>query len=459
VALFAVGDYERISKYHINKVLVDISETEFFNIDMQNRSANSGESYRIIAGPNAETTIKKSHGKNYANGHVFLKGKSAGIDITVGYSSGSKVWSNAYEKIPSFIKWCQRLAEKIVSDKEVKTNTGFDNLPIGRVVEKFPLTAHSATWHHETFSEAPFLLVSIEDELLYRHQLLDFTINILREESDLLQLSIDLIYDDIIIPLTYDFGHHFQYRIPQELRYLVEVNGHTLELIEYLNESPFQILLDDFGMVSNHEYFEPPREDEFQYPAEKILSHDWNKDGTDIKIEFYDDHQDKINNGNKASIHDALEIKLLSENYDILIYDHGTGEIADFISFKEYTERIEINLYHVKGSSGELPGDRVSDVYEVCMQAVKSQAWTTNKQTFKNKIRRRTENHPEKYLIGDLNMGLNMILKSKKVDFVFSIVQPGISQETFSPKLSYILAASDDYITNNGYEPLVVIGS
>ncbi|MGC2236542.1 MAG: DEAD/DEAH box helicase family protein [Pyrinomonadaceae bacterium] len=101
VKTFVVGAYERVSKYQINKVLVDISDTEFFSIGMQNRTANSGESYRIMTGPNTENAVRKSHGKNYANGHVFLKGKSNGEEITIGYSSGAKVWSNSYQKIPN----------------------------------------------------------------------------------------------------------------------------------------------------------------------------------------------------------------------------------------------------------------------------------------------------------------------------------------------------------------------
>src|SRR5690606_6820201 len=114
VEVITTTDYSRISKYELNKVLMDISDPEFFNIGMLNRSANNGESYRIIAGPNAENTIRKSHSKNYANGHVFMKGTSGGSNITIGYSSGSKVWSNAYEKIPKFITWCKLIGTKIV---------------------------------------------------------------------------------------------------------------------------------------------------------------------------------------------------------------------------------------------------------------------------------------------------------------------------------------------------------
>lgn len=459
VEIFAVGEYKRISKYQINKVLIDISDAEFFNIGMQNRSANSGESYRIIAGSNAETTIRKSHTKNYANGHVFMKGKAEGEKITVGYSSGSKVWSNAYQKIPTFIKWCSVLAKKIVSDREVKTNTGFDNLPIGKVVNNFQLPAHSATWNHATFSEWPLFYQMQEDEIVLTAQLLDFGIQIKKEDSDLYQLMIDLELDDLIIPLSYDFTHHFRFREHQAYTYLIEISGQNIDLIAYLNDSPFQIFLDDFATIVNHEFYGSPAEADYQFSAEKILSFDWNAANTDIEKEYYDNGQDKINNGNKNSIHETLRASLVAQNYDILIYDHGKGEVADFIAIKESGDKIKINLYHVKASSGEKVGDRVGDLYEVCMQAVKSQVWTTSKHHFREKLLSRTYQRDDKFISGDRTAFTTLINKSKMAEFTFTIVQPGISAATFSPKLSYILAATDDYLINNGYESLIPIGS
>ncbi|RLD35696.1 MAG: hypothetical protein DRI74_10395 [Bacteroidetes bacterium] len=459
VEIFAEGEYNRISKYQINKVLLDITAPEFFNIGMQNRSANSGESYRIIAGPNAENTIRKSHSKNYANGHVFMKGTSEGSNVTIGYSSGSKVWSNAYEKIPNFINWCKTLASKIISERDEKTNTGFDNLPIGKVVDSFQLPAHSATWHQDTFGETPFLLKLQEDDILSTNQLLDFAIEIRTELSSLVQLAIDLILDDTIIQLKYDFQNHFQFREIPEFNFVIETNGHNDDLLDYFNDTPLQIYLDDFATIANHEFFAPANEGDYQYLADKILSYDWNINNTDITKEFYKTAQEKIDNGNKNSIHETLHIKLSSENYDILIYDHGTGEVADYITLKEFADKFEINLYHVKGSSGNNPGDRVTDVYEVCMQVIKSQAWTTNKHTFKSKILNRTKEHPEKYIVGNKDIFTDFMNEGKRLVFSFTIIQPGISQATFSPKLSHILAATDDSLVNSGYESLIAIGS
>lgn len=354
---FAVGVYTRLPKYQLNKVLLNITNPEFFNIGMQNRSSNSGESYLIKTGSNAENTIRKSHSKNYSNGHVFLKGMSEGSNITVGYSSGSKVWSNAYEKIPSFINWCKILALKIISDQEVKTNTGFDNLPIGKVVDNFQLSAHAATWHHDTFSEIPFLLEVDGDEVISTFQLLDFHIEIDKALSDLNQLAIDLILDNVVIRINYDFVNYFTLRQAPAVTFMVETNGQTADLVDYLNESPLQIYLDDFATIANHEFYAPPKEGDYQYAAEKILATAWNNANTDITREFYSTAQEKNNNNSRNSIHETLHDILLNEHNNVLIYDHGTGEVADFITVNELNDKIEIKLYHVKGSSGANPGD------------------------------------------------------------------------------------------------------
>ena len=459
VTTFALGNPERIPKYQINKVLKDIVDPEFFNIGMQNRTASSGESYRIIAGSNAETTIRKSHSKNYANGHVFLKGKADGSNVTVGYSSGSKVWSNAYEKIPNFIKWCNVLGAKIISEGEVKTNTGFDNLPIGKVVNVFPFPVHSANWHHDTFTETPFLYLMDEDELISQHQLLDFSIEIRKDISTNTFMAFDLTLDEITIELSYDFEHHFQLREVYTFSILVSEQSGHISIERYLNESPLQIFMDEFATLANHEYYEPPKEGDFQYEPSKIQSINWGLHNTDITKEFYFNAQSKIDNQNRNSIHETLKSILEQEIPSVLIYDHGSGEVADFITIRESAEKIMCCLYHVKGSTGVNPGDRVSDVYEVCMQAIKSQSWTTKKYTFKNKILDRTNDHPEKFIIGDQTIFTGIINQSKRIEFTFAIVQPGISQATFSPKLSHLLAATDDSINNSGYEPLVAIGS
>lgn len=460
IDIFGVGTPKRISKFELNKVLADVSNTEFFNIGMQNRSANSGESYRTSAGPNAEKVITKSHGKNYANGHVFLKGVDQGDNITIGYSTGSKVWSNSYDKIPNYIKWCQHIGAKIISNKVVKTNTGFDNLAIGQVVNALPYAALLAVWHKDVFHQAPFLVSLSGDEIISRPELLDYDILIDTASSTLNQIWIDLVLDDEIISLIYDFQNRFQFRITPDYNYQIEESSHTTDLIAYFNENPFSLYLENFAMIIDHEYYEPPKESEFRFDPARIFSFDWAYHNTDIEKEFYyDPLTEKAANGNRNSIHETLQARLVSENYPVLIYDHGTGEIADFISIEELNDKIQVTLYHVKGSGGANAGDRVNDVYEVCMQVVKSQSWTPNRSAFEKKVIDRTKDKPQKFLSGNKHLFSQLMNKQKQFAFSFVVVQPGISATSISDKISYVLAATDDSLITNGNESLTVLGS
>ncbi|MBL7840561.1 MAG: DEAD/DEAH box helicase family protein [Cyclobacteriaceae bacterium] len=459
VKTFAPTGHQRISKYQLNKVLADLTETEFFNIGMQNRSANSGESYLTMAGSNAENAIRKSHGKNYANGHVFMKGRETdGTKITIGYSSGSKVWSNSYLKIPNYIKWCGTLAEKIVSNKEVKTNTGFDNLPVGQVVQQFPSRPHAAQWNGECFTEMPILKVLNGSDVIFEGRLIDLEIVIDKARTTPTSLVFSIPINTRSIVMKYSCSDFFEYIDNLGLEIKVTEIGDDVYLTEYLNEVPPTIYLDDFGALINHEYFSPPNETEFQFDAQRIRSGVWATSNTDVTKEFYQNAAEKIANGNRNSIHDTLQSSLLAVGNNVLIYDHGTGEVADFISVNETESKVEVNLFHVKGSGGQTPGDRVDDLYEVCMQSIKSTVWVTNRQTFMRKITTRVTGQPTKFLTGNFQEFERIMRVSKPFNFVFTVVQPGVSSATLTQKLSYLLAAADDHTSNSGYT-FNVIGS
>lgn len=53
----------------------------------------------------------------YAAGHVFCKALSdINGDITIGYSSGSKIWSSSYMSIPEYVQWCEENGKKIANN-------------------------------------------------------------------------------------------------------------------------------------------------------------------------------------------------------------------------------------------------------------------------------------------------------------------------------------------------------
>lgn len=450
LSTFSIGNTSIIPKSRLNKVLVDLTDREFFNIGMLNRLSNTGESYRIITGQNAEKAIKKSDGRLYSGGHVFAKAvDQESNNVTIGYSSASKVWSNIYEKIPIFIEWCKVIAGKISSDKIVVTNSGFDNLSVGEIIDKFPASVYSISWNSETFKDTPFLEVADEEGTITSYQLLDFDIKIVEENSTLEEIELFLSNDEVSFELIYNFQDHFSYKNSSHDEYFVFWGtSQRDDFILYLNEYSPTFYLKDFSSVSYHEWHKSPPPEKTYFDSDHIEVIDWS--GVNIQKEF----------GTPDSIHTFLINYLKLCDLDILIYDHGPGEIADFITIKEEKDIVKIELIHVKSATGKVAtGERVGDVYEVCGQAVKSLVWITNKIPFRKNVERRTLKHPEKYLKGDSKEFLGILSKDKVINFQISIVQPGISKSNIIPKISEVLTANDDYISNSGNNYLKVYAS
>ncbi|MGB4439011.1 MAG: hypothetical protein WBJ13_07270 [Sedimentibacter sp.] len=96
-------NYLKISKSSMHRVLGGLSEFEIFNSGMANKYG-SGESYRISAGSDVSEAIDASTGMMFEAGHAFCKAKSNEETLTIGYSSGSKMWSSSYLPVYQFVK-------------------------------------------------------------------------------------------------------------------------------------------------------------------------------------------------------------------------------------------------------------------------------------------------------------------------------------------------------------------
>lgn len=149
---------------------------------------------------------------------------------------------------------------------------------------------------------------------------------------------------------------------------------------------------------------------------------------------------------------------MADRNPQILVYDHGVGEIGDFIIINERDREIHIEIFHVKAANTDKTGDRVSYLYEVCGQAEKSLIWTKNRSTFLSKLNQRLEKaddkvridgNQDKVKIGSPEKIQDIFEADKVLKFDIAIVQPGLSLNGLSEKLSHLLAATDDYIRTN----------
>lgn len=435
------GSYEKIPKYQMNRVLGELKGFEIFNSGMQNRFTESGESYRISAGSDVSESIDPVTGKLYSAGHVFCKANTDESEITIGYSSGSKMWSSSYLPIPEYVKWCDYNGKKITNSKMiVKTNTNYDYLPIPTQLTKYPDNIFMCDYSASTYTSSP-VLYSPENSSL-KEILIDIRPKIKLINSS--NITLEFNFHDVCENIVCDIKGKYYSTNPQ----IMIIDGRDKNfLADYLNDYPLTFKTTDDVLIQGIEYLQG-NSDSITFSSDNIFVVDWAKYGTNIKIEVNDPKYHPTGISIQTTIENILR-EDKSNKY--IIYDHSSNEMADFITVKESESNLEVTLFHVKKMSAENYNKSVDDIYEVAGQAVKSIIWLKSKPVFINKIMDRRRSGHCKFLVGEFDDFKNVMKQNKQLIGKIVIVQPSISKSLSMPnKIQEVLAASRYYISNSG---------
>ena len=183
---------------------------------------------------------------------------------------------------------------------------------------------------------------------------------------------------------------------------------------------------------------------------------DWAAHNVDMQREF------GPGAAGKRSVHTYLIDTLGASDADVVYYDHGSGEIADFVTLKKEGEKLLVRLYHCKKAGGASASHRVDDVYEISGQAVKSAIWAS-RQTLLERIRRRfqggTGSHT--FVKGDLALLTRLLVDTPEIHTSYEVhaVQPGLKKSGLPVAMGNVLAAASDFLVRGGFHPLKVLGS
>lgn len=424
----------------INRVIAGMNDPEFFNIGMRNRlQSTSAESYRIVTGPAAQKAIQESDGQMYHRGHVF----GGDGDETIGFSSGSKVWSNSRNLIPKLLAWCGRLSAKLADASAATTNSELDHLGVGETIDAIPDGVIGALWDIDVFKKPPKVIIAKPGSKQLEIGMLDFDLVVDQANSGPASIRITLSNAGLRIDLDYrlrDEGWEFAAADDAQVEGVSVERAHSnVDLVAYLNAHPLSFFFSDFSSLYGNELFSGPGGKPPSLPDDRFNVVDWAAHKVDIEREF------GAAKPGMVSIHAHLEAQLPAAA-EIVFYDHGSGEVADFITFDRKGAGLEVALYHCKGSSGTTAGNRVSDYYEVCGQVVKSLRWIENQGRLLAHILKRAKGS-QRFVKGD-GADLEKLIEDtrrSKVSYRLVIVQPGILRGTIG-ELGPNLAAASDYV-------------
>ncbi len=460
VEQFCSDGAQRLPLRTINKALLGLTHTEFYNVGMRNRVLNNHtESYRIITGGNAHKAIRVSDGQLYHQGHLFGRANDSGTEVTIGLSSASKIWSSVSSQIPDLLDWCAQLAGRLVSERNVYTGSELDYLGVADVASVIPETVIAATWHDHTYRSPVDVAYLDSTGNRVIQPLLGLDLLVDAETSNTERIRLVLQSPDLAWP--FDFWlmrtRHFAAADPKQPEVMIARARSDERLTDYLNAHPLSFYFADFSSLVGRDWMRADMSGILPFARERVEAIDWLAENADIRVEY-----GKCKDG-RNTIHDVIARRLLNSECGLILYDHGPGEVADFLAITEDSSRVCFDFYHCKagGKKGAKAGDRVEYLYEVCGQVVKARLWTHKHDWLVQHMRKRHRGNPEKFLRGDLEMLEHLIehARGKRTEYRMVLVQPAISRARLSEKLGLLLAAADDYLARADCENLHVITS
>jgi superfamily II DNA or RNA helicase len=432
----------------VGKVVKEITNQRIFNVGMRNiYAANTRESYKIVAASDAQ--IDPADARRYRQGHVFLSGEEAGQRTTIGYSSGGKVWSSSNIQIPELLDWCHALGGKIRSAGPVVTHSGLDFLDAGRVVSVIPDHLIYVEWNKDAFDfTAPVQIEYIKDDgSTFHGHILDLDLGLDRAHTNRDRIRVLISGDGLELPIDFSLDDFYSTTPSLENRVTVTQGSWMTGLAEYLNESNLNFFTADSSLFTGNEFFEP-KENVLPISLEQITP--WNWSGTAIENEVNP-------TTDSLSVHQRVQTELIGTAVPLILYDHGSGEIADFITIAEDGHTTIFSFYHCKGSQGPVAGARLEDVYEVSSQAQKSVAWASLA-----RLEKRLHHRRRLVFVRGTGELLQEILdraKDRRQRFEIKVVQPGISKAGLTPTMAECLGATNAHLTGAGIAPLEVVAS
>lgn len=448
-----------LSLRRLNKVLIGLEESRFYNIGMRNSVAsNRSESYRTLTGPDVDEVIERSDGRLFRRGHWYGSAVENGKRVTLGLSSSSKVWSNASSRIPQLIEWCQNLATKIMSAETPHTFGGLDNLDVGEEAGEIPPNVVFVNWHRKMY-ERPFRIrYRGQDGSLIRKQLLDLELSVERERTDENQIGLLITGEELAYRMIFRLNGYdcLSSTVANDTEIHLESPHEGKLLTEMLNALPPTFYTADFAELAEATTYYPPPQILVPFDGSRIEVTDWKAAGVDIEQEVGEPTEVGI------SIHEHLESELMNSDATVVFYDHGNGEIADFVTIATNRDETRVALYHCKGSAGSSSGDRVDDAYEVCGQAVKSTSWAERRRIREEILGRWDRRDGRSYFLkGDAEDVQHLLGDPFARRFVLQIVlvQPGFTRSNLSEKIATLLAATDDFVFGGRCARLRVMAS
>lgn len=405
-------------------------------------SRNRKRSFTSYAGANVTSGLPSSQTKTKVQTNIFGHGYESGGKTNIGVSLKGRLWARRVAPtLKHWTDWCSHIGKKLL-DESINVDDIRKNFLKPEIVTSRPkLVPLAIAW--------PYYAYTVKNGAL--------KIQYKGKSVDIIDAGLTLVEYKNTGPIKFNVeidDNSLEYEVVFSASGVsfkptsadAKVLGHkgAIELSKYLNTYGLTIYFENDTTITHTGYL-LQYDRKLVFDPSGITDIDWS--GVDIRRESQGQERD-------SSTVQARTIKHLADtgDWDFIVDDDGSGEIADIVAVKVKDQEVLIYLGHCKFSSADQPGARVADLYEVCGQAQKSVLWADSAKILLKNLVRREKQRQLKGASGMVKGSLDDLLKlearAKYLNAVFTvaIAQPGLAKSSISQQQQHLLACTETYL-------------
>lgn len=377
--------------------------------------------------------------------NIFAHGFSNGRPTSFGASHKGRVWS--YEEardIHDWVRWVRQVGPAITN-----TSVSLESVMSGFLLpepatERPPYVPLSIEWSYQ-------LIATLSERRKVIYQGASFALH--ETELKITNHSTEGPLRFAVATPTWElqFEYEFNADEPPIIRATgddaeVETSAGSGSLAAFLTANGLLVTFEDELVLVEEGYLLHPNRENRLFPREAMEVINW--EGIDISRESQGAERDPT-----SIQHRAIAAFEAEAEWEVVIDDDGTGELADIVLMRRVDEDIEVLLAHCKYSSQPTPGARIEDLYDVCGQAMKMNRAKSLPEQLTRRLLRREQNRQASgrtgLVVGDTAILAALARESRYRNLRVSVavVQPGMSRARASDDMRALLGATDRFLS------------
>lgn len=436
---------QRVAAERVHAALHGAENADYMMLGLRNLIPRgpAEPSYKILMGSELQAAVNRADGRSFGPGHALAK---ISDEETRGVAGAqARVWAVKRDAIGQFELWCTAIADSIragrigtlphlewMASPQAATRVG--SRPAGVSLDPRLLRFDTTYRAYEPNNPQNTYVSNIVPFMEVTH----FSA---REGS----LTCAFVYSSVHPALQLQYQPSAPQLWVPEGPLRMRVTAHSArgtefegDLANYLEEYPPTFVISESEVLMGRDVYRLPGG--LTLPSDVLVSQDWK--GCAITVEAGNAPRGRLN------VHDWLQRRLRQFPHSVVVKDHLTGEMADFVLVEQRSRRI--TFFHCKGSGEVNPAARVDDAYEVLGQAIRTDRFVLKRDLLNDLLDRVDRRTQTRIVQGQRRVLEGLAERFNATDWTYDVVavQPGFDANdvTRNGRLNALILATYEWL-------------